>query len=101
MWIDSRLDDKYRKLVRELAVKNIVTSCVPVDRAVADWVLQYVISNHWHSKVGHYKRELQKVSESQSTQPSQQSQETRLADDQATQEHTLTAVDISNDFITI
>lgn len=58
MWIDSKLDDKYRKLVRVLAVKGIATSCVPVDRAVADWVLQFVISNHWHSKVGHYKREL-------------------------------------------
>lgn len=40
MRIDSKLDDKYRKLVRELAVQIIVTSCVPVERAVADWVLQ-------------------------------------------------------------
>ena len=85
-----KLDDRYRRLVRELAVIDVVTSGVPVDRTVADWVLQYVISNHWHSKVGHYKRELQKASANQSTRSSQQSQETRLA----SQEHTPTAVDI-------
>lgn len=74
-----KLDQKRRRELRGLAAEGIVTAGIPVNRATADWVMQYVISNHWHSKIGHRNR-------TQSQQQHQRQSQTITNEDDSTQE---------------